>query len=105
MGTRVCRIFERGPENLRILKIKRKVSLLRFSPVFGPKLGEDEKKTSLQSDSVRLCAQTLCQTYKKRGVGMPHFCILSFYANYTILAIQRGAWHHGPTPKYVPAHG
>ena len=31
---------------------------------------------------------------------MPHFCI-QFYANYTILATQRGAWHHAPS-KYAP---
>ena len=45
--TSVRRIFERGgggAENSRIMKIKRKNSVLRFSPVFGPKLGEDQKK-------------------------------------------------------------
>ena len=31
---------------MRILKTKRNVSLLRFSPIFGPKLGEDQKKRS-----------------------------------------------------------
>ena len=33
---------------------------------------------------------------------MPQFCIL-FYANYTILATQRGGpWPNGPPPKYAP---
>ena len=33
-----------GAGNLRILKTKRRVFLLRFSPVFGPNLGENKKK-------------------------------------------------------------
>ena len=76
LNTSVRRIFER-PRNLRILKTKRKVFLLRFGPVSGPELGEDQKKKkrsslgfspvfgpkvdedqqqkkSLQSDSIRL---------------------------------------------------
>ena len=56
--------------------------------VFGPKLGEDQKK-GLQSDFVRFCAQTFCPSHK-RG-AMPQ-CYMLFFANYTILAIQR---HHG----------
>ena len=32
---------------------------------------------------------------------MPQFCIL-FYANYTILATQRGAMAQWPPPKYAP---
>ena len=48
----------------------------------------------------RLCAQTFCPSYKERA--MRQFCIL-FYANYTVLATQRGG--HGPIapPKYAPA--
>ena len=34
---------------------------------------------------------------------MPQFCIL-FYANYTILANQRGAMAQWPSPKYAPAY-
>ena len=33
---------------------------------------------------------------------MPRFCLL-FYANYTILATQRGG--NGPPPKYAPDFG
>ena len=41
----VRRIFEKGgPGNLKIMKTKSKISLLRISPFFGPKLGEDQKK-------------------------------------------------------------
>ena len=33
---------------------------------------------------------------------MPQFCTL-FYANYTILATQRGGpWPNAPPPKYAP---
>ena len=68
-----------------------------------------KKKSGLHSDLVRflaqnwvkakkkvfthrLCAQTFYPSYK--GRAMPQFCIL-FYANYTILATQRG----GPCPS------
>ena len=42
----VRRIFEREgwAENWRIMKTKRKISPLRISPFFCPKLGEDQKK-------------------------------------------------------------
>ena len=45
-----------GPENLKIIKINRKNSLLRFCPGFGQKLGEDQKK-GLRSDLVRFLVQ------------------------------------------------
>ena len=77
---------------------KKKRSSLKFSPVFGPKLGEVQKKGFRAH---RFCAQTLCPSYK--GGAMPQFCIL-FYANYTILATQRGGpWPNAPPPKYAPA--
>ena len=75
----------------------KKRSSIRFNPVFGPKLGEDQNKKGLHSDSVRFCAQTFCPSYKG---GIPQFRIL-FYVNYTIPATQRGAWNHAP-PKYAP---
>ena len=68
----------------------KKRSSLKFSPVFGPKLRKGQKKVFAHS----FCAQTLCPSYKG-GRGMPQFCIL-FYANYTILATQRGG--HGQMP-------
>ena len=45
---------------------QKKRSTLKVSPVFVPKLGEDQKK-GLHPDSVRLCAETFCQTYKGGG--------------------------------------
>ena len=43
--TSVRRIFEMGvQEILRRMKTKRKISPLRISPFFCPKLGEDKKK-------------------------------------------------------------
>ena len=68
------------------------MSSLKFSPVFGPKLGEDQKKgSSLKFSPVfgqkkvlvhRFWAETFCTSYEEGA--MPQFCIL-FYANYTIL--------------------
>ena len=51
MVTSLRRIFERKA-NLRISKTKKKPFLFRFSPVFGLKVGEDQKK-GLHSDLVR----------------------------------------------------
>ena len=113
-NTSVRRIFERGPGNLRIMKNKRKISPLRislfscqklgeyqkekkkrrrsslkFSPVFGPKLGGDQKKKKKRS-SLRFCP-LVCSNFlpelQRRG-AMPEFCVL-FYANYTTPATQR----------------
>ena len=89
----------RGPGNLIIMKTRRKISPLRISPVFGPKLGEEQKKkvlTQILSVSVlKLSAQVT------KGLAMPQFCIL-FYANYTILATQREGMAPCPHPKYAP---
>ena len=91
--TSVRRIFERGPGNLKIMKTKRKISPPIISPFFCPKLGEDQKK-GLHPDSVR-CPLVYSNFLPKLQRGaMPQFCIL-FYANYTILATQRG---HGTMP-------
>ena len=60
------------------------MSSLKFSPVFGPKLGAGQiQRSSLTVSVLKPSAQVT-----KEG-GMPQFCIL-FYANYTILATQRG---------------
>ena len=116
----VRRIFKRGgPGNLIIMKTKRKNSLLRFSPVFGPRLGGDQKKRSSLRFSPAFCPKlgedqkkrsslrfspVLCSNFlpklQRRG-AMPQFCVL-LYANYTILATQRGGpLYHAP-PKYAP---
>ena len=72
--------------NLRIMKTKKR-SPLRISPFFCPKLGEDQKKRCSIKFFPFLCSNFLPQLQK--GGGMPQFCIL-FYANYTIMATQRG---------------
>ena len=99
-----------GPENLRIMKIKRKKSPLRFIPFSCPKLGEDKKQKKTKNVSLRLSAifgSKLRDDQKKvtqmlfvfvlklsaqvtKGKVMPQFGIL-FYANYTTLATHRGA--------------
>ena len=63
LTTSVYRIFKGGgggavPENLRIMKTKRKISPLRFSPFSCPKLGGDRKKRLL----VRFCS-FLCSNF------------------------------------------
>ena len=74
-----------------------KRSSLKFSPVFDAKLGAGQKTKVFAH---RLCPQTFCPSYTGGG-SMPQFCIL-FYANYTILATQRGGpWPNAP-PKYAP---
>ena len=48
-----------------------------------------------------LYAQSFCPTYKRGGAG--HAAILhTVYANYTILATQRGAMAQWAPPKYAP---
>ena len=71
-----------------MMKTKSKISPLRISPVFGPNLGKDQKKKKVITQILSLlCAQTFCPSYK--WGAMPQFCIL-FYADYTILATQKG---------------
>ena len=83
----------------KLVEDQKKRSSHKFSSVFGPKLGEGQKKVFTH----RLWAQTFSQVTRGGG-GMSQFCIL-FYANYTILATQRGGpWPNVPHPKYVPAY-
>ena len=49
-----------------------------------------QKKTSPTVSMLKPSAQVT-----RGGGGMPQFCIL-FYADYTILATQTGAWPNGP---------
>ena len=68
---------------------KKKRSSLKFSPVFGPKLGAGQKQRS----SHTVCVLKPSAQLTKEG-PMPQFCIL-LYAKCTILATQRG---HGLIP-------
>ena len=71
------------------MKTKRKISPLRISPFFCPKLGEDLKKKDLQSDFVRFCApQTFCPSYK----GGP----CRNFTCYSMLIILY--WRYAPVP-------
>ena len=88
LTTSVRRIFERGAGNLRIMKIKRKISPLRISPFSCPKLGEDQKN-KVFSQILSVFVLKLSAQVAKGGGGMPQFCIL-FYVNYTVLTTQRG---------------
>ena len=63
---------------------KKKRSSLKFSPIFLPKIWSRPKTKVF---AYHLCAQNFCPTYK--DAAMPQFCIL-FDANYTIQATQRG---------------
>ena len=98
MKTRM-KIFH--PESVRFpaqnqVKTKKKSSL-KFSPIFGRKLGKGQKKRS----SPTVCVLKPSAQVTKGWAAMMHFCIL-FYANYTILANRRGAMAQCP-PKYAPA--
>ena len=53
----VRRIFKRGEGNLWIMHTKRKISPLRISSFFCPKLGEYQKKKGLHSDLVWFLAE------------------------------------------------
>ena len=89
---------------------KKKVFTQNWSG-FWPKIRwRKKKKKDLHPNLIRflvfacrLCSQTFCPNYK--GGTMTQFCIL-FYANYTILATQRGGGH-GPMapPKYATGPG
>ena len=73
-------------------KDQKKRSSLKLSPIFCPKLGASQKQRS----SPTLCVLKAFAQFMKDG-GMPQFCILS-YADYTILATQRGTMAQWPPP-------
>ena len=128
VASSVHRIFETGgpgnSENLRITKTRMKIfpprispfflskkdqrkrSSPKISPVFGPKLGEDQKKKKkgLHPNSVRflvfvyrLCAQTFCPSYKMGGGPCRNFAYYSM-----LIATQRGAMVQWPPPLNTP---
>ena len=117
-----------GPENLRITKTRIKIFQPKTTSVFLPKIRWREKKGvfSQKKRSPLKFSPILPQNYAKakkrssptvfvlkpfaqvtKGGAMPQFCIL-IYANYTILATQKGG--HGPmapplnTPLYTRYH-
>ena len=76
------------------MKTKRKISSLGSSPFSCPKFGEDQKKKGLHSnlvrflaqtkslhrDSIRLCAQTFCPSYKRGGhAALLHTILCELY--------------------------
>ena len=83
-------------------KEEKKRSLLKNSPFFRQKLDEDQKKglhskllgffwVRAKNKGLRLpfvCSKLLPNSQREGGI--PQFCIL-IYANYTIVATQRGA--------------
>ena len=100
--TCVRRIFERaGARKFKYNEDQKKIFFsLRFSPVFGPKLGEDQKKSFSLGFSPVLCPNFLPKL-QTGGRAMPQFCIIC-YANYILYWRPKGgAWHHAPS-KYAP---
>ena len=123
------RIFERGggAGNLKIKKTKSKISPLRISPVFGPKLGEDQQSSSLKFSSV--FGPKLGEDQKiKNKRSSPRFCPFVYsnflpklqrvgpcrnFAYYSMLLIlswrpKGGGGGHGtmlPPTKYAPVCG
>ena len=105
------------------MKTKKKISPLRISPFFCPKLGEDQKKNGFHSILVWFLAQNFVKTKDKKKRSLPRFSpfvcsnFLSKlqrrwpcrnFAYYSMLIIlswrpKGGAWHHSPLPlKYAP---
>ena len=79
------------------MKTQKKISPLRISPYFCPKLGEDQNKKKVFTQILSVSELKLsAQVTKGGGGGMPQFWIF-FYANYTILATQ-GEGHGTMTP-------
>ena len=81
------------------MKTKRKNSPLKFSPDFGPKLDEDQKK-GLDSDLPGFVLKLSAQITKGGGACRN----FSYYSMLIILYWRPtgwGPWHHAP-PKYAP---
>ena len=117
MKTRM-KIFQPKTKSVFLPKIscrpkKKKVFTHKFSPGFDPKLGENHKKkrSSLkfspafgQKKSLRppfLCSNLLPKLQRGGGGGGDATICILFYANYTILATQRGGHGPMPFPKYA----
>ena len=78
------------------VNIKKNRSSLRFSPVFGPKLGESPKKRS----SPTVCALKPSTRVKKGGPCLN----FAYYSMHIILSWRPKGGGHGPNPpsKYAP---
>ena len=104
-------------------KTKKKTSSLKFSPVFGPKLGEDQKKEiGLHSSLVRFLARKniftrfcplVCSYFlpnlQKVGGGGGGGGACRNFAYYSMLIIlswrpKGGALHHAPLNKPLYIH-
>ena len=93
------------------MKTRMKIFQPKTKPVFLPKIRWRPKKKGFHSNLVRFLAKKKSSPTASvlkpsaqvtKGGGMPQFCIL-FYANYTILATERGeAMAQWPPPKYAP---
>ena len=70
-----------GPGNLRIMKTKRKRSLLRFSPFSCPKLGEDRKQKN--KVSLRLSSVFESKLHDDQKKGLPQIFVLKLSAQVT----------------------
>ena len=65
------------------MKTKKKRSSFRFSPVFGPKLGEDQKKEKVFGQSLSVFMLKLSAQVTKGGGGLAAI-------------FQTIPWHHAP---------
>ena len=83
------------------MKTKRKISPLRISPFSCPKLGEDQNKKKVFSQTLPVFVLKLSAQVTKGERDMLQFSIL-FYANYTILATQGGQGTMDLPTKYAP---
>ena len=125
--------FEKGggagnSKNLRRIKLRMNIVSLQFSPIFCPKLGEDQKKRSSLKISPIFCSK-LCENQKKKvftqnlldffwcqpqtNVFPYHLCAQSFCSthHYAICILinanypgdPKGGGGHGPMapPKYA----
>ena len=85
MASGVRRIFETAGKKFENNENQKKISPLRISPFFCPKLGEDQQKKKVFSQILSVFVLRLSAPVTKRA--MPQFYML-FYANYTILGTQ-----------------
>ena len=90
-----------GGRKLENIEDQKKTFSTQNQSVFLPKIRcrTKKKRTGLYPDSVLLCAQTFCPSYKGGG----HAAILHSILCYLYYPgdPKGGPWHHAP-PKYPP---